>query len=163
MGIPRRWAWIPLVLWMAVIFRLSAQPAPDWGGPSSAASVFRNSGHALEYGVLALLAALVLPRDPDWPRIDKRTYTMVLLLIVLFAISDEYHQHFTPHRDASACDVLTDTVGAACTLSAIVFAGGRSASEERLARIFYLGIPAVLLAGTIATFVPSLVPWITWL
>jgi hypothetical protein len=148
---------------MAYIFRLSSQPAPDWGGPGKVANVLRNSGHALEFGVLALLCALVLPRDPDWPRIDKRNYVKVLIFILLFAISDEYHQHFTEHRDASACDVLTDMVGAACTLTAIVFAGGRWSSEEKLARIFYFGIPAVLLAGAIATFLPHFVPGIPWL
>jgi VanZ family protein len=161
--IPRRWAWIPMLAWMSLIFYLSSRPAPDIGGPSSVASVLRNSAHALEYGMLALLSALLVPRNLGWPDLDKRRYLTLVGLIALYAASDEWHQSFTPHRDASACDVLTDVVGTALTLGAIVYAGGSRASERKLARIFLFGLPAVLLAGAIASYLPGLLPGVPWL
>jgi VanZ family protein len=161
--IPRRWAWIPLLSWMSLIFYLSSRPVPDLGGHGSVASVLRNSAHAVEFGMLALLSALVVPRKLGWPDLDKRRYLTLLVLIALYAASDEFHQSFTPHRDASACDVLTDVVGASLTLGAIFYAGGPRASEEKLARIFLYGLPGVLLAGAIATYLPGLLPGVPWL
>lgn len=161
--IPRRWAWIPVLGWMGLIFHLSSRPAPDWGGPGSVASVLRNSGHALEYGVLALFSALLLPRKLGWPDVDGRRYLTLVALIFLFAASDEWHQQSTSHRDGSACDALTDVTGASLTLAAIVFAGGARASEEKLARVFLFGLPAVLLAGAIATYLPRCLPNLPWL
>jgi VanZ family protein len=161
--IPRRWAWIPVLGWMALIFHLSSRPSPDLGGPGSVASWGRNCAHAVEYGMLALLSALCLPRAQGWPDIDKRRFLTLLALIVLWAASDEWHQSLTPHRDASVCDALTDAVGAAATLSTIAFAGGSRASDEKLVRALFFGLSAVLLAGALATFLPALFPSLDWL
>jgi len=161
--IPRRWAWIPLLCWMGLIFHLSSRAAPDLGGTGSVASWLRNCAHAVEYGMLALWSALIVPRARGWPDIDKRRYALMLALIVFYAATDEWHQSITPHRDASVCDVLTDTVGAAATLSAIVSAGGARASDEKLVWTFAFGLLAVMLAGALATYLPALLPGLPWL
>jgi VanZ family protein len=150
---PRAVAWIPLLAWAGLIFYLSSRPAPQlMGEPSIVGGWLTNSAHGVEYGMLALLSALVVPRHAGWPDIDARRFRILIVLIALYAASDEWHQSFTPHRDASVCDVITDVVGASLTLGAIVFAGGARASDAKLARIFVYGIPLVLLAGALATF-----------
>jgi VanZ family protein len=150
---PRPVAWIPLLAWCGVIFYLSSQSPPHPGGePSLVGGWLTNSAHGVEYGMLALLSALVVPRRAGWPDIDTRRFRILIVALALYAASDEWHQKFTPHRDASVCDVITDVVGASLTLGAVVYAGGERASDEKLARIFTYGIPLVLLAGALATF-----------
>lgn len=34
-----------------------------------------------------------------------------LIIIILYGVSDEIHQHFVPGRDASILDVMADIVG----------------------------------------------------
>jgi len=111
--------------------------------------------------VLALWATLILPRQRGWPDVDKRRYVVLVALIFLYAVSDEWHQSLTPHRDASACDVFTDVVGASLTAAAIAFAGGPRASDRNLARVFLFGIPLVFAAGALATFGPTLLADLT--
>ncbi|MBR1404012.1 MAG: VanZ family protein [Treponema sp.] len=48
-----------------------------------------------------------------------KTFWLPTLIISLWAITDEIHQSFTPGRDASVLDWLSDTCGAA--LGAVIF------------------------------------------
>lgn len=70
--------------------------------------------HVLEYGALCffLFMAFIL--------IKKRTlnYLFSFIITVLFAISDEWHQTFTPDRTARPQDILIDASAAIiCILS----------------------------------------------
>lgn len=74
----------------------------------------RKCAHLAEYAVLALLfwRALRRPvrRDPrPW---SWREAGFSVLLVALYATTDEFHQSFVPSRYGSATDVLIDTVGA---------------------------------------------------
>jgi VanZ family protein len=40
----------------------------------------------------------------------------VVLLVILYAASDEFHQSFVPSREASVLDVLIDTAGSVLAL-----------------------------------------------
>ncbi|MDR0927620.1 MAG: VanZ family protein [Ignavibacteria bacterium] len=54
--------------------------------------------------------------------LDKRNITnklmksIVLITGILFAISDEIHQHFVPSRTADVLDVIADSIGIALSL-----------------------------------------------
>ncbi len=91
----------------------------------------RKCGHLTEYAVLALLLwrairqtvgknthALVAPASGaggwSWP--DAR---LVLLLVMFYAATDEFHQSFIPTRTSLVSDVLIDTVGGAVALVAL--------------------------------------------
>ncbi len=81
----------------------------------------RKCAHLTVFGVLALLfwRALRKPvkRDPrPWSWIEARN---ALIGVVIYAITDETHQAFTPSRQGSPWDVLIDTVGGACALLAL--------------------------------------------
>ena len=54
------------------------------------------------------------PRPWIW-----REARLALLLVVLYAASDEFHQLFVSSRDAAVHDVLIDTAGGAAGLLAL--------------------------------------------
>ena len=161
--LPRGVAALGVLAWLALIWFVSSRPAPavEQGGPFG--EVLANLAHAPEYGILVLWLALASPRRDGWPRVDARSVSWILVSVVLYAVLDEYHQSFTPHRDASAFDVLTDFVGASATLSCIVAAGGPRASSRELLKRLVLGFFACILAASLATFAPASWPDATWL
>lgn len=76
--------------------------------------IFRKCAHLTEFAILGLLLwrALRKPLRHDsrpWNWIQARN---TILLVVLYAASDEFHQLFVPSRQASVIDVMIDTSGA---------------------------------------------------
>jgi hypothetical protein len=163
LAIPRRWSWIPVGLWLFVIWYASAQPPSAIGTAGAAGGVVGNFAHALEYGVLALWLALCVPRRAGWPDLAPRTRAVLLALVVAYALSDEWHQSLTPDRDASLFDVLTDAVGAGLTLAVIAAAAGPRAAPKRLPLLFGWGILACLACALLATFAPQWLPGHEWM
>ena len=112
-----RWLrWIPAVLWMAVIFWLSAQTGSELG--SMFPYVERwfpwldgfNFGHFIAYFILALFL---------WIAIGSHRLSSKLLVIglcVLYGFSDEYHQTFVQGRTADLLDIRNDAIGAAIAM-----------------------------------------------
>jgi VanZ family protein len=96
--------WLPAAAWMALIFWFSSQP--DLPRPPSDLLnlIMRKSAH---FGVYAVLALTYVRALGGWHQ-RRRAW----LLAVLYAISDEFHQSFTPNRYPSALDVLIDSAGA---------------------------------------------------
>ncbi|MBP7862925.1 VanZ family protein [bacterium] len=100
--------WILVIVWMGVIFAFSHQAnssektAVVFGGFNIFA---RKMGHISEFGALYLLLRQALRKHID---IKKATYLAVLLAI-LFAASDEWHQSFVPGRSACVEDVMLDS------------------------------------------------------
>lgn len=132
--------WLPIVLWFALIFIASSDqqssqrssriigPIMRWLFPDMPEETVglvilfvRKCAHLTVFGVLALLfwRAFRKPakRDPrPWSWIEARN---ALIGVVIYAITDEMHQAFTPSRQGSPWDVLIDTVGGACALLAL--------------------------------------------
>ena len=104
--------WLPAIAMMGIIFILSSLPSsriPDYGNLDT---LIKKGGHALGYGLLGLSYFYALPK-----RLSKfyRVLT-ALLMAVLFALSDEYHQSFVQGRNSSLSDVLVDGFGATLAL-----------------------------------------------
>ena len=91
--------WGPIVLWAALIFALSSIPSLSTG-LGTWDLVLRKIAHLSEYAILGALLVRALGRP--WPAI---------LIGGLYAVSDEFHQHFVRGRHAAWYDVLIDTVG----------------------------------------------------
>jgi VanZ family protein len=92
-------AWLPVVLWAALIFSFSA--VPDLGtGLGTWDFVLRKIAHACEYAVLGLLLYRATRREQ-----------LAVLMGVLYAATDELHQHFVPGRHATVRDVAIDAGG----------------------------------------------------
>ena len=103
------WWFLPVVAWMAFIFRLSSRSTVPHAPilTDQAAAVV---GHFLLYATLALLLANALSRSRTTTSIG--TISIALTLAVLYGISDEVHQSFVPGRDPAMFDVFVDAAGA---------------------------------------------------
>ncbi len=118
--------WIPVVAWMMVIFWFSSRNADESGLQSGIVLNFllgigipkdciespwfvffiRKLAHFTEFFILGIGVSRL-----KWPIMGA------VLLILAYAISDEFHQYFVPGRQASWVDVLIDTVGGILGLS----------------------------------------------
>jgi VanZ family protein len=124
--------WLPVLVWMGVIFSASSDtksferssriiaPLVRFFFPRLQAAtvdeivfLVRKCAHLTEYAVMALLFWRALrkpvrgtPRPWQWR--EART---AILLVALYAASDEFHQLFVPSRQALVTDVIIDTTG----------------------------------------------------
>lgn len=129
--------WLPLLLWMFVIFSASADaqslartsrflvPILRWFNPDispeaieTARWFVRKGAHMTEYAVLAWLAwrAVRQPRRREIRPWSWRPAVTALVISFTYAASDEFHQGFVKDRTASPVDVGIDTFGAAVAL-----------------------------------------------
>ena len=128
-------AWLAVILWMLLIFMLSAQPTEQTNKLSIGVTerimstesaieidttdtsnpivqwnaVLRKIAHFSLFLVLGMLASYAL-------RISGlkgyKVYLFAALFCSLYAASDELHQMFVPGRNATFIDVLIDAAGA---------------------------------------------------
>ena len=101
---------------MGLIFWLSAQPGDAVAGQDDELwEILRNAAHIAFYAVLAVLIRRALvPAGIRSPAVTAFVVTM------LYALSDELHQHFVPGRTASVFDLALDAVGALAGLAVAV-------------------------------------------
>jgi VanZ family protein len=121
--------WLPVVLWAAVIFLFSTDlfsgentagimsPLVQLFFPGLSAEdlalghfLIRKFGHFTAYFILAMLLMRALTAEPHRPP-ASRSMMLAILLVTLYAISDEFHQSLVPSRGASVIDVLIDMAG----------------------------------------------------
>ena len=106
---PRIYRWGPAVLMMAIIFFASSTPGSDMPRFGSWDFLVKKGGHIAEYALLCLAYIYTLGgKSPS-----RNQIFTALVLSLLYACSDEWHQRFTPGRTPSVTDVLIDTTGAA--------------------------------------------------
>lgn len=131
-------AWLPVLLWMLVIFLgstdlLSSQrtsrflgPFLRWLNPDISAQaveqvqfLVRKTGHLAEYAFLGLLLrrAILLGSVRERDR-QLRAALQACALACLYALSDEIHQGYVPTRYGSGLDVLIDATGAVLGVTA---------------------------------------------
>lgn len=102
---------IPILLYSTILFILSNQSKnPDF--------INDNYGmdklvHMIAYSIFALLLNIALITKIE--SIKKRVF-MVLIIGLLFGISDEFHQSFVPGREASISDLIFDLLGVCLSL-----------------------------------------------
>ncbi len=104
--------WGPAVTIMLVIFLASGTPGNDIPSFGLFDFVMKKGGHMTGYALLgiAYLHGLTYGKELSTRR---RHATAAVLLALLYAITDEFHQSYTPQRSPSVFDVSIDTVGAA--------------------------------------------------
>ena len=92
--------------WASLIFYLSSQPSID------APALFPGQDkffHLVVFGMLGFLVMGTL-RAAHGGYQPKQLW-WVALAVMLYGVSDEFHQHFVPGRSVDAYDVLADTLG----------------------------------------------------
>jgi VanZ family protein len=125
----RLWRYGPLIVWAALIFIGSSDllssshtssfivkplrllfPRASDETLSVIHFFLRKIGHFTEYAILAFLAGRAF-RGSSTGWLRQRWLLVSLIFVVVYALSDEFHQMFVPTRTASIYDSLIDTVG----------------------------------------------------
>jgi VanZ family protein len=121
--------WVPVLLWMSFIFWMSTgtfsaqntsmiiEPILYFLMPSISPEkiamihgLMRKLGHVTEYFILGILLFRAFSSGSKKLR-NLRWAFYSLLVVVLYAAGDEFHQLFIPTRTASLCDVGIDSLG----------------------------------------------------
>jgi VanZ family protein len=125
----RVWRYGPLLVWMIFISVFSTAefssintsrfigPFLLWLFPDLSESqlaavhlLTRKAGHFTEYAILGFLARRAFVTSSN-VFIQRRWFELGLLLIVCYALLDEFHQSFVPSRTASIYDSAIDVAG----------------------------------------------------
>jgi VanZ family protein len=72
--------------------------------------ITRKAAHFTEYAILAWLAARAFATSSG-QTLRRHWFLISLALVILYALSDEYHQSFVPSRTASIYDSFIDMAG----------------------------------------------------
>ncbi len=148
--VPRAGAALLVLGWMALIWSVSSIEYGPGNGLLGRIKFLANLGHAPEFGLLALWLVLLSPRRDGWVVVSAARAWMLWAVSLGYAVVDELHQRSVPGRDATAYDVLTDAVGAACVLWIVRYVGSSGASERGLWKRLALGVLACLLSAALA-------------
>ena len=140
--------YLPLILWLGFISFASSGsfaasntsriigPLVLWLFPNTSPEtllvihmITRKVAHLTEYAILGFLAARAFRGSPR-PSLRSRWFIVSLVLIMAYALLDEYHQSFVPSRTASIYDSLIDMTGGLTALI-IVWRRGWFASASK--------------------------------
>ena len=119
----------PLLVWMGVIYYASSGdfsadntsrimgPLFRWLFPNSSSESFalvhliiRKCAHFAAYAILAFLATRAF-RSSSTGLLRGRWFAAALVLVICYALLDEFHQSFEPSRTASIYDSMIDIAG----------------------------------------------------
>jgi VanZ family protein len=100
--------WLPVAAWAVFIFLLSSYPTRPVVEIYWKDFIVKKSAHVVEYAILTILLYRAL-KESGIERKKAGVYSVILA--VLYGVSDEFHQSFTPGRDPKARDVFFDTIG----------------------------------------------------
>ena len=137
--------YLPLIAWLAFISYASSDsfsagntsriigPLILWLFPNTSPEtlmmvhfVTRKIAHFTEYAILGFLAARAF-RTSLRPAIRDHWFLISAVLIVVFALIDEYHQSFVPTRTPSVWDSFIDMAGG---LTALVLVRATKARQR---------------------------------
>lgn len=108
----QRWLWLlPPLFWMGILFCASSITSPEIPG---SVPLSDKGLHFLAYG---LLGGLILLAAAAFGLRDRLAVILVIVLVSLYGLSDEWHQSMVPGRSATVSDWVADTLGglaAAC-------------------------------------------------
>ena len=120
--------WILVIGWMVLIFLFSSQPGEVSSGNNKFViylfnllgldlnSIFgtlsdfivRKSAHFTEYFILYILLYRAIRAEKNE---SIKVFIYPILIVFLYACSDEFHQAFVPGRGPAFRDVMVDTCG----------------------------------------------------
>lgn len=100
--------WLPLALWAAVIFTFSAFPTVKTSEIYWEDFIVKKLAHLTEYAIFAILSYRALINSGME---NKRAGYWAIAFTLIYGITDEFHQSFTPGREPRIRDVIIDAVG----------------------------------------------------
>ena len=108
-------AYLIPALWAVFIFLLSAQQTLPGFSVSIYDFVFKKSAHMFVYAVLYLLLFRAYQKTNN-KKINRRNYIFPILISLLYALSDEFHQSIIPGRHPALRDTGYDMLGVSTVL-----------------------------------------------
>ena len=99
--------WLPVFLWASLIFTMSSVPGEEIPPLFPYQDIFY---HITIYLILAWLLRRALRYSFMDMSLLRQIYTTVIVGLV-YALTDEYHQSFVPQRDVSVVDLSMDSIG----------------------------------------------------
>ena len=140
--------YLPLFLWTALIFLASTglmsgsntnsmlQPVLLWLFQHASEAtlnfihlVLRKGAHFTEYAILALLAARAF-KTSSRESLRGHWFAVSLLLVVIYALSDEFHQSFVSSRTPSIYDCLIDSCGGLIAFTLVALRQRRRSNHD---------------------------------
>lgn len=111
---------LPALIYAGLI--ITASSIPNLKTPKIANFQFDKVAHFIEY---ALFAFLIYRSVINWGQRMLCNTALVIssILVLLFAIMDEFYQRYVPGRDSGIPDLITDLVGAALVLILLWYRG----------------------------------------
>jgi VanZ family protein len=100
--------WLAVVCWMGVIFALSATPSLASPFEPVYDFVLRKLAHLTVFAVLTVLLFRAFRLHVARP---TPAWLLAMLVAVLYACADEWHQTFVPGREGTVRDIVIDSVG----------------------------------------------------
>jgi VanZ family protein len=99
--------WLPVLICAILIFYISSIPGDNIPSLFNYQDIFF---HILEYAIFAFLVNRALKATKPGLIYIKR-FIWVFFLCLIYAIIDELHQAFVPHRHPSLIDITYDGIG----------------------------------------------------
>jgi VanZ family protein len=99
-------SWVPALIFMGVLFRLSSLPGNEIHLPP-----FPNSDKVVHFCAYAFLGWLISLRRVLAGTPGTGVDFKAMIVGMLYGISDEFHQSFVPMRDSSVYDWTADALG----------------------------------------------------
>lgn len=142
----KRIIWVLTIIWMAIIFYFSHQPAEvsrqnsgeilvkmnmikeeqidntDWS-VLRLQIIIRKWAHFIEYFVLGILMTLSVLSFNNCKLLTadcKSKYLLSWFLCTLYAVSDEIHQYFVPGRGPGIKDVILDSISSLTAIALLL-------------------------------------------
>jgi VanZ family protein len=131
---------------LLIALLLAALFTPSLPGQTYWQRVLQDAGHGTIFAGVAIVL-LAMRRGAATGRRLRGDYTACFFVAVALGIATELLQHFLPHRQVSALDVLHDAAGAALGLAAIALVERRGGAfaEDRAGTAVAILLGAVVL------------------
>ena len=101
--------WLPVVLWMAVIFSFSSRQKVAFTDSYILGFLFFKTLHLLEYYVLYVVTYRAVKNTS---KNRKNAWLIAFTITSVYAMTDEIHQCFVPTREGTIRDAIIDMFAA---------------------------------------------------
>ncbi len=138
------WLWLPVVIWMVLIFLGSSRPDVPVHHNGVADLVLKKSAHIIEYAALGLLlwrawrgslgqrrAVAAQSSAPEQTDSCSSPSRLTVVVGALYAASDEVHQVFVANRHGRLADVALDVVAILMALAVVWLWEQRRRAEDK--------------------------------
>lgn len=100
--------WLPVISWAILIFIISSiSRFPKQLEPAFSMDKL---AHVIEYAIFGFLLARAF-KNSEEINLKKFFRIFAMICVIVYGITDEWHQSFVPYRTASAMDLLYDGIG----------------------------------------------------